>query len=253
MMISRVRAALTASGSALLLFTALAACGSDDATPTNPPTTSASAPSASITSTAATPAPYDPGPRADLPDDLATVAGGRALRIDQPLQVHGETVTLTGRVRPTGVEAGDVRIRAGSTAPAVVGAGWEPVLYRTPISATPVRVGSVYDVESTYGVVVSQEGGDSDSWSVYARVPAGLTPVRVIGPDPLGAGFLGKREHYAAYRSWVTPRGLIYTAYGLPQAHHFRVVSWRLESTDLLPDEIGVVCFTDDMTDYGRC
>ncbi|WP_125036955.1 hypothetical protein [Nocardioides sp. LS1] len=191
-----------------------------------------------------------PGPRVGsaaglprlFPAAVGSVGVGEPVPADLPGQA-GATVRIEGHVSPDGVADGDVEVvldemRGRLQAP--VSAGWPPVLLRQPL-------------HDGWGVVVSQEGGDSDTWTVFTTGDGRL--VRAV-PDsdvPIGGGFTRDGEH--GYLSWLTPDGHLYTRVGLSATDHFRVWSWGVVGATLHATDLGVVCL-DLMVQperYGTC
>jgi hypothetical protein len=112
--------------------------------------------------------------------------------------------------------------------------------------------------QGRYGVLVSQEGGDQDSWHVYARTGDRIVRLTTSGRVPLGGGFL--RDGDAVYLSWLTPAGHLYTRVGTRVPGHFRVYAWRPSlagagsgSWTLHAVSLGTVCIDDLLGTYGTC
>jgi hypothetical protein len=117
---------------------------------------------------------------------------------------------------------------------------------------TPVRVGDL-----TQGVLLSQEGGDSDTWRVYVRWGGQVQQLRTQGPVALGGGFTA--AGMTAYLSWMSADGSLYTRIGTPRPGRVHVYAWVptgasagtapvLEARDL-----GVVCLDETLGTYGTC
>jgi hypothetical protein len=144
------------------------------------------------------------------------------------------TATLRGHVSDGGVGAGDaelvVRIHM-FTFRAPIPAGWPPQL-----------VGHLALPRKLDGFVVSQEGGDSDTWTVYRSLEGDLKRVPVSHAAPFGGGFT--RDGIHAYRTWMTRRGGLFTRVGLGGARE-RVWRWGLHGTSLVPTDLGVYCFDE--------
>ncbi|NYD43837.1 hypothetical protein [Nocardioides panaciterrulae] len=188
----------------------------------------------------------DPGPRVGPHRDLPALfpAAEGSAGIGEPVSVgDGRTVELRGRARPE-LRAGDVRLvleDGTSAVAAAVPAGWSPALLRQPV-----------DGSDGPGLVISQEGGDSDTWTVFVR--QGATLIRATADDdPLGGGFTADGEH--AYLSWLTPEGRLFTRIGLDREHHFQVLEWTLDGAVLHAHDLGEVCLDlqADPAAYGRC
>lgn len=187
------------------------------------------------------------GSATGLPELFPAVGGRRGVGEPLPFTLAGVagTATLRGSASPDEVAAGDVRlvVRTGvfrDRGP--VPAGW-----------TPVLVGRLSLPHEGIGFVVSQEGGDSDTWTVFVPHQGALVRARVPAEVPFGGGFTADGTH--AYLSWVSPRGRLYTRVGLDRADHYRLWSWSVEGTTLDARDLGVVCL-DLMAQperYGSC
>lgn len=209
-----------------------------------------------------TPAAGDEDPRPSVPADdhgrdvgsasglpsLFPAAEG-SVSLGEPVTLSdGSTARLRGRARPEEA-AGDVRLvldRGARRLEAPVPAGWTPTLLTQPVTGHRRSQGGA-------GLVVSQEGGDSDTWTVYVRDAGRLVPVTVEGRIRLGGGFTADGAH--ARLSWLTPRGEMFTRVGLDREHHFRVYAWTLSGTRLRAHDLGEVCLDlqAQPPDYGRC
>lgn len=167
-------------------------------------------------------------------------ASSRPVGLDRPFVVRRtghrpETVELRGHASPDGVEPGDVHlvVRAGDRLlRAPVPAGWPPVVRRASLA-----------VRGGYALVVSQEGGDSDTWTVYVRRGHSLVQARRQGAQPVGGGFTPDGAH--AYLSWSTPPGRLFTRVGL-RGHRYHVLSWAVRGDRLVPHGLGTVCIRTD-------
>jgi hypothetical protein len=192
---------------------------------------------------------YDVGPRGDLPallpaDHRGTTGPGGAQSApgDQwrllPLHASGDPETGQWLLRYAG-QGGPESVR--------VPVGWAPSLFRS-----PVRIGDLTD-----GVLVSQEGGDSDTWRVYLRWGGGIQQLVTRGPVALGGGF--SADGGSAYLSWMGPDGRLYTRLGTGRPGRDHVYAWQpaggsaytppvLEAVDL-----GTVCLDETWQTYGTC
>ena len=187
------------------------------------------------------------GPRVGSHGDLPALfpAAEGSVGIGEPLALPDHaTATLRGHARPE-LRAGDVRLVVGhgsSTVAAPVPAGWSPSLLTQGL-----------DGSGGTGLVVSQEGGDSDTWTVFVRQATGLVRATTGGDVPLGGGFTSDGRH--AYLSWLTPEGRLFTRVGLDREHHFRVHEWTLDGTVLHAHDLGEVCLDlqAEPPAYGRC
>jgi hypothetical protein len=141
----------------------------------------------------------------------------------------------------------DLVLRSGDTTTQVlVPAGWPPVL--RPRSVSPGAV---------HGVLISQEGGDSDTWRVYVDHDGHPVELRTDGPVALGGGF--SRDGGAAYLSWVSDDGRIFTRVGTPDLGRYRLYEWEPAAATgtslplLRARDLGIVCFDDLYRHYGTC
>jgi hypothetical protein len=191
---------------------------------------------------------YDVGPRGDLPallpadhrgttgTDRVLVAGDRWRLL--PLHATSDPGTGQWRLQHSGrSDSESLRVPTG----------WAPTLFRS-----PVRVGDLTD-----GVLLSQEGGDSDTWRIYVRWAGGIHQLVTKGPVPLGGGF--SPDGATAYLSWMGPDGRLYTRIGTGRPGRDHVYAWRpagataytppvLEAVDL-----GTVCLDETWQTYGTC
>jgi hypothetical protein len=116
----------------------------------------------------------------------------------------------------------------------------------------PVRVGDLTD-----GVLLGQEGGDSDTWRVYVRWGGRVQQLRTRGPVALGGGFT--RTGRTAYLSWMSADGRLYTRVGTSRPGHYRVYAWVPSGATagtapvLGAQDLGVVCVDRARGTYGTC
>ena len=189
----------------------------------------------------------DYGPRVGSSKGLPVLfpAAEGSVGVGEPVTLPGgSTVTLRGRARPE-VAAGSIRLvveRGATQLQAPIPAGWSPTLLTQPVTGS----------DGT-GLVVSQEGGDSDTWTVYVQRAGTLAPATTVGDVALGGGFTAAGLH--ARLSWLTPQGEMFTRVGLDTEHHVRVYRWTLAGTVLRPHDLGGVCvdLLAQPPDYGRC
>jgi hypothetical protein len=192
---------------------------------------------------------YDVGPRADLPALLPT-AGTREAGPGGIVTPDGYAWSLR-RATPLGsVESAnyDLVVKGGGTTQSIaVPAGWAPAMYRT-----PARIGDL-----TQGVILSQEGGDSDTWRVYVRWGGQVQQLQTQGPVGLGGGFTS--GGMTAYLSWMSADGSLYTRFGTPRPGHFHVYAWMPTGVSastapvLAAQDLGVVCIDQTLDTYGTC
>jgi hypothetical protein len=167
------------------------------------------APAASPTASASAPL---------IPEGALHPGGGRRAAARAGVTTDdGYTWTLHPGTPPGPVESvhDDLVVTGhGTTQKVAVPAGWAPrMFHRT------VRVGDVTD-----GVLLSQEGGDSDTWRVYVRWDGHPQQLRTRGPVALGGGFT--RDGSTTYLSWMSADGRLYTRIGTPRPGRFRLYAW---------------------------
>jgi hypothetical protein len=129
---------------------------------------------------------------------------------------------------------------------------------RVPLNFPPVLDDSAVDLgHGRHGVLVSQEGGDQDSWHVYTRAGDRIVRLATSGRVDLGGGFL--RDGNSTYLSWLTFAGRLYTRVGAKGPGHYRVYAWRPSdagpggSRTLHAVALGTVCIDDLLGTYGTC
>lgn len=192
---------------------------------------------------------YDVGPRGDLPA-LLPDAGTREAGGTGVTTADGYTWSLHRGTPPGPPEYPHVDLVVaghGSSQTVAVPAGWAPELVRK-----PVRVGVLTD-----GVLVRQEGGDSDTWGVYVRWAGRVQRLETRGPVPLGGGFT--RTGATAYLSWMSADGSLYTRVGTAHPGHVHVYAWLPTGASastapvLEAQDLGVVCLDETWGTYGTC
>jgi hypothetical protein len=185
---------------------------------------------------------YDVGPHGDLPALLPSV------------QPSWADTTHTTFGRETWLLRGGVLIhRSHGSVQAVqavqVPRGWTPRLFRAPVRLA----------DGAPGVLLSQEGGDSDTWRVYADVAGQVRQVRTRGPLPLGGGFAKTATGESVVYSWLTPEGRLFTRIGTPTPGRFRAYEWLPSggtasvAPTLVAHELGTVCIDETLGTYGTC
>jgi hypothetical protein len=196
---------------------------------------------------------YDVGLRGDLPALLPADRGRRAgpggvtfasgdhwqlSPVAPSADPSADPETTTWRLEYTGT---------GDTQSVRVPSGWAPTMYRT-----PVRVGDL-----TQGVLVSQEGGDSDTWRVYVQWGGRVQQLVTQGPLPLGGGFGPDGE--SAYLSWMGRDGRLYTRVGTAEPGRFHVYAWQpsggtaYDAPALQAVDLGTVCLDETLGTFGTC
>lgn len=192
---------------------------------------------------------YDVGPRGDLPPLLPDAGrprtGGSGVTTGD-----GYTWTLRRGTPPGAPESPHYRLVVtghGDAQAVAVPPGWAPAMLRR-----PVRIGDLTD-----GVLLSQEGGDSDTWGVYVRWAGRVQRLQTRGPIALGGGFT--RTGTTAYLSWTTADGSLYTRVGTPHPGRYHVFAWvptgATASTApvLEAQDLGIVCLDETWGTYGTC
>jgi hypothetical protein len=192
---------------------------------------------------------YDVGPHADLPALLPAGDSGStstaAVRFPsgerwqvRPLEADSDPETGRWVLRYAGQDGrGSVEVPAG----------WAPTLFQS-----PVRVGDLTD-----GVLLSQEGGDSDTWRIYVRWAGRIQQLATQGPLPLGGGFTP--DGGTAYLTWRSKDGDLYTRVGTARPGRDHVYAWQptggtADSSPVLQAvDRGIVCIDDFLGTYGTC
>ena len=191
---------------------------------------------------------YDVGQHGDLPALLPAV---RPARADHVRTGFGDVAWRLRDMDPTADPESAtydlVRLARGDATRVQVPTGWAPRLFREPVSLG----------DGVEGVVLSQEGGDSDTWRVYAAPAGRLQQLATQGPVPLGGGFTSGGD--AAYLSWMTPQGRLFSRIGGEQPGHFHVYAWQPTGGDaaggpvLRAVDLGTVCIDETLDTYGTC
>jgi hypothetical protein len=192
---------------------------------------------------------YDVGPVGELPAllpaDRGLTAGPEGVTFASgdhwqlhPLDPSADPESTSWRLEYTGT---------GATQSLRLPAGWTPRMYRT-----PVRVGDL-----TQGLLVSQEGGDSDTWRVYVQWGGRVQQLVTQGPLPLGGGFGPDGD--TAYLSWMGRDGRLYTRVGTARPARFHVYAWQpvggtaYDPPVLQAVDLGLVCLDQTLDTYGTC
>lgn len=189
---------------------------------------------------------YDVGPYGDLPS-LQPIGASWFRPAAGPVVDGSDSWTLDRATPPGPPESPhmDLVLRSGDlTAHVLVPAGWPPVL--RPRTVAPGGVS---------GVLISQEGGDSDTWRVYVDHDGRPVELPAQGPIALGGGFAPGTG--AAYLSWVAADGSLFTRVGTARPGHYRVYAWAPDGSTSVPTlqahDLGVACFDDLFGTYGTC
>ena len=193
---------------------------------------------------------FDVGPHGDLPALLPTVEPAWADRSSTSFDGGTWTVhNLDADVDPEAAPYDVSHTSRGMTHTARVPVGWAPALF-----GSAVRLG-----DGRSGVLLSQEGGDSDTWRVYADLGGSVRQLRLEGPLPLGGGFTSARGGESVYYSWLTPAGRLFTRVGTGTPGRFHVYEWQPTGGDadsaptLVAEDLGTVCIDETVDTYGRC
>lgn len=176
---------------------------------------------------------------------------GRRLRLPD-----GTSAVLEGVSGTDGVEAGEVElvVRGGpDELRADIAGGWTPTLI-----APSVALGQAGE-----GYLVSQEGGDSRTLTLYVPRQDQLVAATVTGGVPFGGGF--RPGDAAGFRTWIGPHGAgLFTRIAeQPGANRYQVFSWEVvesgaaRGTDrpevaLVPTQEGAFCL-DEQEAWLRC
>jgi hypothetical protein len=106
-------------------------------------------------------------------------------------------------------------------------------------------------------VLLSQEGGDSDTWHLFVFAAGRVQQVETRGPLQLGGGFTPGGA--AAYLSWMSAGGHLFTRVGTGAEGRYRVYAWEPDGTGptgapvLHARDLGVVCIDETLGSYGTC
>jgi hypothetical protein len=106
-------------------------------------------------------------------------------------------------------------------------------------------------------VLLSQEGGDSDTWRVYVRWAGVVQQLVTQGPVSLGGGFTP--DGAAAYLSWMGRDGRLYTRIGTARPGRDHVYGWQpvggtaYTAPVLQAVDLGTVCLDEALGTYGTC
>ena len=117
---------------------------------------------------------------------------------------------------------------------------------------SPVRLADGAEV-----VLLSQEGGDSDTWRLFTFAAGRVQQVETHGPLALGGGFT--HDGATAYLSWMSADGDLFTRLGTGTPGHYRVYAWEPDGAGptgapvLEARDLGVVCLDETLGTYGTC
>jgi hypothetical protein len=193
---------------------------------------------------------YDVGPHGDLPRLLPTVRPAWADRLSTTFGTGGWKLhNLDRSVDPEAAPYDLTHADHGVVHTARVPVGWAPLLF-----GPPVRLAGAGPA-----VLLSQEGGDSDTWRVYVDHGGRVLPVPVLGPLPLGGGFTKASDGQGAYYSWLTPQGRLFTRVGTSRDGRYHVYAWHptggsaSTAPTLVARDLGTVCIDETMGTYGTC
>jgi hypothetical protein len=188
----------------------------------------------------------DVGPHGDLPA-MQPIGATWFKGATAPVVDGADSWTLVRATPPGPADTPntDLVLRsAGTTTRVRVPHGWPPVL-----RARPVTPGG------QHGVLISQEGGDSDTWRVFVDHDGRPVELPTDGPVSLGGGFTSGSA--AAYVSWVSRAGQVFTRVGTGDLGRYRVYEWVPDSGSPLPvlraRDLGTVCIDDLFGHYGTC
>jgi hypothetical protein len=193
---------------------------------------------------------YDAGPHGDLPALLPTVTPARADR--SSISFGGGTWkarNLDADVDPEAARYDLIHTSRGTTHRARVPVGWAPALFGSAVRLEDGRS----------AVLVSQEGGDSDTWRVYVDLDGRVQPLSTRGPVRLGGGFTQTNVGLRVRYSWLTPEGRLFTRVGTGHEGQYHVWAWQPTGGDartppaLIAHDLGIVCLDETLDTYGTC
>jgi hypothetical protein len=191
---------------------------------------------------------YDAGPHGGLPVLLPAAAASQVGREGVTFD-HGDSWSLRAATPPGPVESRSVDLvfsGRGTTASVRVPPGWAPTLV-----GSPVRLSA-----GAQAVLLSQEGGDSDTWRLFTFAAGRVQRVDTTGPVALGGGFT--RDGSSAYLSWMSADGRLFTRLGTGTEGHYHVYAWEPGASPagapvLRARDLGIVCLDETLGTYGTC
>jgi hypothetical protein len=187
---------------------------------------------------------FDVGPHDHLPALLPSVRPAWADRSSTSFGgVTWEVRNLDADVDPEAAPYDVARTSRGVTDTARVPVGWAPILFRSPVRLD----------QGESGVLLSQEGGDSDTWRVYVDRGGRVLQLPTRGPVRLGGGFVKVHAGQSVLYSWLTPQGRLFTRFGTGHAGRYHVYAWQPTSGSLVAHDLGIVCLDETLDTYGTC
>jgi hypothetical protein len=192
---------------------------------------------------------YDAGPHGTLPALLPADAGRRA-GSNGVIFDNGDSWSLRTATSGGPVESPDVDLvftGRGTTQILRVPPGWVPSMFRSPVRLA----------DGAAAVLLSQEGGDSDTWRLFTFAAGRVQQVETHGPLALGGGFT--HDGATAYLSWMSADGDLFTRLGTGTPGHYRVYAWEPDGAGptgapvLEARDLGMVCLDETLGTYGTC
>lgn len=194
------------------------------------------------------PVPCADGSGADVPALFPEATDTIGLGESFDVEVDGgtATVSLEGTATDGSVDDGDAELvvtlpgEAGTRLP--LPGGWEPVVHTQPIDMHFANL----------VLLVSQEGGDSDTMTLATTWNGHLFAARIAEGVPFGSGFQGSQAR--SFDTWIGPEGTLYTQVARETGgDEYDVYSWLLGGTvsaDVAPtlQPIGEGCVRMDLT-----
>ena len=179
-----------------------------------------------------------------FPEATDLIDVGESFSEDVDFDGRDDTISLDGTVNDGMVDAGDVELVVDTTTNGElrwpVPAGWAPQVY-----ASTIQIGMVDGLS----VLVSQEGGDSDTLTYVATGPEGFSG-ELIAVETDGAPFgSGYDEAGLPHQTWVGADGRMYTSVGpplggSPSEAASQVYVWTLaRGPELTAVDLGTFCF----------
>ncbi|MCW2797537.1 hypothetical protein [Nocardioides sp.] len=203
------------------------------------------------------PVPCAGGPGADVPDLFPEATDTIGLGESFETEVAGgtATVSLEGTATHGSVADGDAELVLtlpdGTQERVSLPGGWAPVVYTKQVAMADDNV----------VLLVSQEGGDSNTMTLVTTWNGNLFAARTEGGVPFGGGFVGERATH--FGTWIGPDGTLYTQIARdPGGDESDVYSWALGGTvsadtrpTLQPLSEGCIRmdFTTTPADIARC
>lgn len=172
------------------------------------------------------PVPCAAGSGTDVPALFPEATDHIGLGESFDVEVDGGTATvaLEGTATDGSVGEGDaelvVTMPGAADKRVSLPGGWEPVVYTQPVDMH-------FD---TLVLLVSQEGGDSDTMTLVTTWNGHLFAARTAGDVPFGGGFT--ENSFRSFQTWIGPEGTLYTQIARDSGgDEYDVYSWALGGT----------------------